>query len=196
MTLEDFLTHVKSTNAIDLATEFLYRDFVHAIPDESIYKSYLELVRANQQSSEHVAIMGSGNWKFSLNPIKNFSAYSQKSDIDVAIICRASFEQVWDELRDYHRNNFYLLPSNKKDQLKRNGQNVYSGFVSPKWIPGKSLAKFNHNINCNNYSNEIVGHRTVNVMYFKSKDEAVDYYVRGFKLAQRKSPSQTIGNKI
>lgn len=186
MTLEEFLALVKSANPSNLAAESLHRNFVHAIPDESMYKSFLDGVRLDYPSSEHIAIMGSGNWKFSLNPKKNFSEFHNKSDIDIVIICRASFEAVWDELRKYHRQNYYLLPCGARAELKRNGENVYSGFISPKWIPGKSIANFICTLNSNKYSNEIVGYRSVNMMYFKNTDEALDYYVRGFLLAQQK----------
>ncbi|MDO8811361.1 MAG: hypothetical protein Q7J38_04955 [Gallionella sp.] len=185
MTLEEFLAFVRSANPIGLATESLHRDFVHAIPDESKYKDFLDKVRVDYPSSEHIAIMGSGNWKFSLNPDKNFSEYHIKSDIDIAIICRASFEKTWDELREYHRKNYYLLPYRQKEMLKRNGENIYSGFISPKWIPEKSTAKFIYTLNKNKYSNDVIGFRNVNMMYFKNKDEALDYYTRGFFLAQK-----------
>lgn len=135
MTLEEFLAHIRSVNALDLASESLHRDFVHAIPDSITYRSFLDEIRSDYPCSKHIAIMGSGNWKFSLNPDKNFSEYHLKSDIDVAIICRVSFEQAWEELRTYHRKNFYLVPKEAKAQLRRNGENVYSGFISPKWIP-------------------------------------------------------------
>lgn len=186
MTLEDFLALIRSANPIDLAAESLHRDFVHAIPDEFMYKSFLDEVRVDYPLSERIAIMGSGNWKFSLNPKKNFSEFHNKSDIDIVIICRASFEQTWEELRKYHRQNFYLLPYESRSELKRNGENIYSGFVSPKWIPGKSIANFICALNSNKYSNEIIGYRSVNMMYFKNSDEALDYYVRGFRLAQQK----------
>lgn len=184
MTLEDFLALVRSANPIDLAAESLHRNFVHAIPDESMYKSFLDEVKVDYPLSEHIAIMGSGNWKFSLNPDKHFTEYHIKSDIDIAIICRASFERAWDELRKYHRQNYYRLRTEGKIQLKRNGENVYSGFVSPKWILGKSSVKFEYALNSNKYSNEIIGYRSVNMMYFKNLDEALDYYRRGFRLAR------------
>lgn len=183
MTLKDFLTHVGSANPIDLAAESLHRNFVHAIPDESLYKSFLDDIKVDYPMSERIAIMGSGNWKFSLNPKKKFCEYHIKSDIDVAIICHASFEQAWEELRKYHRENFYLLQQEGKSKLKRNGENVYSGFVSPKWIPGKSNVRFKYSLNSNKYSNVIIGFRNVNMMYFKNSDEALDYYMRGFRIA-------------
>lgn len=187
MTLEEFLVVVRSGNSIDLAAECLHRDFVHAIPDEVTYKSFLEEVRADYPLSDRVAIMGSGNWQFSLNPDKNFSEYHIRSDIDIAIICRTSFEQAWEELRTYHRKNFYLISWAKKIDLKRHGEDVYSGFISPKWIPGKSSLKLKYLLNANKYSNETVGYRSVNMMYFKNTDEALDYYVRGFLLAKKRN---------
>lgn len=186
MTLEEFLALVRSANPIDLAVESLHRDFVHAVPDEFMYKIFLEQVRVDYPLAERIAIMGSGNWKFSLNPDKKFSEFHNKSDIDIAIICRASFEQVWEELRGYHRQYFYLLPFADKTHLKRKGENVYSGFASPKWIPGRSSTRFTYSLNKNKYSNDIVGYRSVNMMYFKNQDEALDYYVRGFRLAQKR----------
>lgn len=185
MTLKEFLTLVQSGNPIELATECLHRNFVHAIPDEAKYAAFLEKVKVDYPSAERIAIMGSGNWKFSLNPEKNFSAYHSKSDIDIAIICRASFEQTWMELREYHRKHFYFLPYKTKETLKRNGENVYSGFISPKWIPGKSAVKFQYDLNKNKYSDGVIGFRTVNMMYFKNQDEVLDYYIRGFLLAQK-----------
>lgn len=187
MSLEEFLACVRSVNALDLAFECLHRNFVYAIPDETTYRYFLDEVRVDYPLSDRIAIMGSGNWKFSLNPDKNFSEYHAKSDIDIAIICQASFEQTWEELRTYHRKNFYFLSCKEKVQIKRNGENVYSGFVSPKWIPGSGYSsKFKYLINANKYSNKVVGYRGVNMMLFKNLDEALDYYVRGFRLAAQK----------
>lgn len=185
MTLNDFLSLVKAASPIDLSMESLHRDFVHAIPDETGYKAFLDKVRENYPSSEHIAIMGSGNWKFSLNPEKNFSEFSIKSDIDIAIICRESFEETWSELREHHRDSYYLLSFNQRNMLKRHGENVYSGFVSPKWLPEKSKMRFAYSLNSNNYSNEAVGFRKINMMYFKNQDETLDYYKRGFVLAKK-----------
>lgn len=186
MTLEEFSTEIKSANAIELAIKYLHRESVHAIPDVVGYRAFIEEIREDYSSSDHISVVGSGNWKFSLNPYKNFTEYHSKSDVDIAIICRASFEEVWGELRAYHRKNFYLISRSKKEDLKRSGENVYSGFISPKWIPEKSLLKHKYVLNANKYSSELIGFRNVNMMYFKNQDEALDYYKRSFLWAQRK----------
>lgn len=184
MTLEEFTKFIRSTNPKDIVEESLHRNFVHAIPNESKYKTYLANIKADYPQSIHVAIMGSGNWKYSLNPSKNFSEYHIKSDIDVVIICPESYKKAWDELRAYHRKNFYLIPHKQKLMLLKYGENVYSGFISPKWIPEKSKAKREYAFNTNKYSNEEVAYRNVNMLYFKNMDEALDYYIRGFRLVR------------
>jgi hypothetical protein len=144
----------------------------------------LDQVKLDHPKSEGIAIMGSGNWKFSLNPYKNFSEFHKDSDIDIAIVCPTSYENTWGELRDHHRKNYYLLTYTEKKQLRRNGENVYSGFISPKWLPLTSKLRFHHMLKTNIYSNAAIQHRTVNMMYFKNEDEVLDYYIRGFRAAQ------------
>lgn len=169
----------------DIVEEFLYREFVHAIPVKDDYETYLGEVEADYPNAELIAVMGSGNWCFSLNPDKNFRRFSEQSDIDLVIICEKKFHETWEELRKYHRNNYYLLDKYKKSKLKRNGENVYSGFISPRWIFDKaSSVRFDYEIRTNKYSNKIVGYRKVNMMYFKNTTEAIDYYARGFRLAR------------
>lgn len=129
--------------------------------------------------------MGSGNWAYSLNPKKNFSLYSEQSDIDVVVICEKTFNRTWDALRTYHRTNYYLLSTPEKERLRRNGENVYSGFITPKWIPDKKAKlRFEYEVNTNKYSDENVQYREVNMMYFKNINEVIDYYVRGFSRAK------------
>lgn len=184
MVIKDFLNKIKAASPSDLSLEYLHTENIHAIPNMAEYKNFLELVKEDYPQSEHIAIMGSGNWRFSLNPYKMFREYAPESDIDIAIVCADSFKATWEELRSYHRANYSLIPQNQKSQLRRNGENVYSGFVSPKWIPGKSDLKFYYSINTNKYANETIGFRSVSMMYFKNINEAVDYYVRGFILAK------------
>ena len=185
MSAEEFKSIISSVEPETIVMECLYRDYIHAIPSAAAYRSYLDIIVADYPRAEHIAIMGSGNWCFSLNPEKEFRPFCEESDIDIVIVCRDSFEKTWDELRLYHRKNYYLMSSRDREKLKRNGENVYSGFITPKWISNKrSPLRFNFEINANKYSNEYVQYRKVNMMYFKNITETVDYYVRGFRLAR------------
>jgi predicted nucleotidyltransferase len=187
MMLENFLERINRSSPYTLAESYLYDENVEVFKNAIKYKKYIELIKQDYPSALHIAIMGSGNWCYSLNPRKSFTSFHESSDIDVAIICPESFYRVWEDLRSFHRNNYYLIPHHEKDRLRRNGENVYSGFISPKWIPEKNTKSlFEYEVNINTYSNSDVGYRQVNMMYFKNTEEAVDYYVRGFTIAKKK----------
>jgi hypothetical protein len=185
MSIENFKQIITSIEPEDLAEECLYREYVYAIPSGGEYKSYIDAISADYSEAEHIAIMGSGNCGFSLNPKRKFREFCIESDIDVVIVCGDTFHKTWEELRSFHRENYYLLNYRQQSQVKRNGENVYSGFITPKWISNRaSPARFEYEVNTNKYSNDAVGYRDVNMMYFKNTKEAVDYYVRGFRLAK------------
>jgi hypothetical protein len=130
--------------------------------------------------------VGSGNWTFSLNPYKSFRAFHEKSDIDVAVISASLFHSTWEELRRVHRQLWVQLDTDARKSLLRNGENVYGGFVCPQWIPGpKSNHRFEYVKMLNRLSNVSPGRREVKMMYFKNRDEAIDYYQRGFRYAKR-----------
>jgi len=187
MNIEDFKKILVSDNSIDIVKKYLYHDSIHAISDDDEYAGYINCIGSDYIDADHISVMGSANWCFSLHPEKKFRPFNDKSDIDIVIVCLRSFMETWEELRGYHRNNYYLLSQFDRNKLRRNGENVYSGFISPKWIVDKtSKLRFKYEIKTNSYSNKIVGYRKVNMMYFKNTTEAIDYYVRGFRLAKNR----------
>lgn len=185
MSIEDFKKIISIQDPKDTVEECLFRPFTHAIPNKNDYSAYTGLISCDYKQAEHIAIMGSGNWGYSLNPDKILRPFCDNSDIDLVIICYATFIKTWNELRNYHRKNYYLLNEDQRKKIKRNGENVYSGFVSPKWIfDRRSPMRFAYEINSNRYANEYVNYRTVNMMYFKNTEETIDYYARGFRSAK------------
>ncbi|MGN8345260.1 hypothetical protein ACLEJQ_16835 [Pseudomonas sp. SMV71] len=186
MNLDDFKKFIKSQAPKIIAEELILKKSIHAFKSEADYSNYLNIIRQDHQGAYLIAIVGSANWKFSLNPDKNLSEYHIKSDIDVAIICAEHYLQTWDELRLFHRDQYYSLGQDARHSLRRNGENVYSGFVSPKWVPSlKSKLRQRHEKLTNKYSNASVGYRAVNMMYFRNMDETIDYYVRGIRAAKK-----------
>jgi hypothetical protein len=185
MSIDNFKKIISTRDPEDIVKECLFRRFTHVIPKETDYSAYIGLISYDYRHAEHIAIMGSGNWGYSLNPEKKLRPFCDDSDIDVVIICYKTFLETWNELRNYHRKNYYLLNQIQRKTIKRNGENVYSGFISPKWIfDRRSPVRFAYEINSDRYANQHVKYRTVNMMYFKNHEEAVDYYVRGFRLAK------------
>jgi len=186
MELAEFKNFLKSNSDADIAEFYLSQKNIHALLSEEEYDEYKNLIRGDHERAHQVCVVGSANWKFSLNPNKSFRVFGRHSDIDVAVICAESFLQAWDELRRFHREQYYSLDQAARMALRRSGENVYSGFVTPKWIPGlSSPLKRDYMKLTEKYSTASVGYRSVNMMYFRNVAETIDYYVRGIRAAKQ-----------
>lgn len=152
---------------------------------EDQYKNFCEEITCSFEKVESVRIMGSGNYKFSLNPDNIYREFNERSDIDTVIISSHEFQRNWEELRKYNRSKWYTLGKNQKEKLMRNGQNIYSGFVSPLWIPDKSNRLRFKFIRTRNRLSIQFDSREVNMLFFKNYEEVIDYYKRSVMSAKR-----------
>lgn len=185
-TIEEFQTWLINGEPLQLAREFCMRDSVHALPLRAEYERFRRKVAAQLPSAKFIAIVGSGNWRFSLNPEKPFVEYHPKSDIDVAVVSQELYQNTWDEMRKLHRDRWYTLDRTERERLVRYGQNVYAGFACPTWIPQRSHPSlYSFKSMLNRLSGPEVGYREVKIMYFKNQIEMIDYYRRGFEVAKR-----------
>lgn len=186
MELAEFKTFLKSKSYSAIAEELVHKTSIHAFDSEQAYEDYKVPIKADHPRAHLVSIVGSANWKFSLNPKNNFRVFHRESDIDVAIICAESYFETWEELRRIHRDKYYTLGQSEQLSLRRNGENVYSGFASPKWIPTLTSSLLRDHLKLTDkYSNRAVGFKKVNMMYFRNVAETIDYYVRSIRLANR-----------
>lgn len=174
---------------VDTLLEFWFssdaQPFVFAA-NESLER-FLSPIRNDWLHTEELHIGGTSAWRYSLNPSKMFKEFDEDSDIDVVNISDSHFRETWDEIRKRHRATWYLLDSKAKKKFRRMGENVYSGFVSPKWIPhsGNPL-RFSFVSHLETYSKHAPGHRSVNMLFFRNLIEAKDYYRRGIESAKER----------
>jgi hypothetical protein len=186
MTQEEFFGRIRSSPPDILAGEFFCADSAHIFPDQVAYNAFRERISSLISSIESVSVVGSGNWRYSLNPEKGFREFGEHSDVDVAIISSTQFRELWEEMRQSHRKHFYALSYSSKQWLRRNSENVYSGFISPDWIPNRSARRaFEYKQMLNLLSDHAVRFLKVKMMFFKNFEEMVDYYARGFRAARR-----------
>lgn len=184
--LSEFKNALSQGDPGQLARDFVFSKTVHALPDEATYEDFRGKVKAHIPDAEYIFIVGSGNWRYSLNPEKLLAEYHGKSDIDVAVISSKLYYDTWDEMRRIHRDRWYALGQASQSRLVRNGQNIYSGFACPVWIPQPGHPKvYEFKSMLNKLSGPEIGHREVKMMYFKSEIEMIDYYRRGFTVAKR-----------
>lgn len=186
LNLPEFKNMLAQSDPVTLARDFVFAESVHALPDEAAYEAFRRKVKTHLPDAEYISIVGSGNWRYSLNPDKHLSEYHSRSDIDVAVISTSLYHDTWDEMRRIHRNRWYSLDSQSRQRLVRNGQNVYSGFACPTWIPQWGHTKvYQFKSMLNRLSGPEIGHREVKMMYFKDETEMIDYYRRGFTDAKK-----------
>lgn len=186
MTQGEFFNRIRSSAPEILAREFLYSDSAHVFTDHAAYSAFKDRVSALVSPAEFVAVVGSGNWKFSLNPRKGFREFGDHSDVDVAVVSSAKFSELWEEMRRNEKQNYYLLSLDDRESLRRNAVKVYSGFISPNWIPRRRAALiFDYKRMLNSLSDLSVRSLKVKMMFFKNFDETIDYYTRGFRIARK-----------
>lgn len=169
-----------------LTREYVLADTVHALETSERYERYKAAVQIQFPQAEYIAIVGSGNWRFSLNPEKLLNEYHPRSDIDIAVVSEVLFHETWDTMRELHRSRWYLLERDTRERLLRNGQNVYAGFACPTWLPvlGHPL-RYGFKRALGKLSSPEVGYRDVKMYFFRNETEMIDYYRRGFVLARR-----------
>jgi len=183
---EEFISSVRKDPPTKLLAEWLSTSQVVACKTTDDYQQFKEKVAGTFEGVTRVEIVGSGNWGYSLNPKKAFKPFDHASDIDVAVVSPAEFEETWKHLRAYQRSVYYSLSQNDKVSMVGVGNNVYCGFVSPAWAPiGKVPIRLPFQRKCNELSSQLVGYKPVKIMFFKSSTELFDYYKRGI-LAARK----------
>lgn len=166
---------------------FLFRDSIAAFETPALYKLYISEIMQDFPKAELIIIGGSGNWGYSLNPKNMFRKFSDESDIDLIIISEEHFKETWEVIRRYHRDYFYKINQFIRNNLRRHGEDIYSGFVTPKWLPDKTAKHYVDYLEITNkHSNKLVNYRKVNLMYFKNKFELLDYYTRSFLKVRKK----------
>lgn len=186
LTLSQFKLVLARGDPRQLAQEFVFANVVHALPTSAAYDAFRQKVALHLPTSEHISIVGSGNWRYSLNPEKLLAEYHPNSDIDVAVVSSQLYHDTWNEMRSIQRARWYSLDFDSRQRLARRGQNVYSGFACPVWIPQTghpTVYRFKSMLN--KLSGPEIGHREVKMMYFKNNTEMLDYYCRGFIQAKR-----------
>jgi hypothetical protein len=186
MTRDEFFQKIENSKPEALAREFFYSENLRIFKKSEDYIQFRESIGKVITDIDFAAIVGSANWRFSLNPEKNFREFGSHSDVDVAIVSQKRFHSLWEQMRENHRRFYYALSFEDKGRLRRNSENVYAGFISPLWIVRwEPKERYHQKKLLDTLSDATVGFLPVKILYFKNPDEAIDYYSRGFVSARR-----------
>ena len=75
MNQEEFFERIRSSPPDVLAREFLHAESAHIFADQATYKTFRDRIRVLISPIEFVAVVGSGNWRYSLKPKKGFREF-------------------------------------------------------------------------------------------------------------------------
>lgn len=186
MTRDDFINLVKTAPPDDLIRDFLAKSVVPACATAESYAAFRALVRREIGPCEEVYVMGTANWEYSLNPRKNFKPFDASSDVDIAVVSPEYFQRTWEELRKEHRANWYAFSRDAQAELRRSGENVYSGFVCPAWIPVRGNAhRYRFKAMLERLRVGLIDYKPPKMHIYRNIDELVDYCKRGVMAARR-----------
>jgi len=184
--LADLKKDISQKQPNTLVQKWLSNPKSHAFASIAAEEKFYDMIRTDWHHCEKIKIVGSGNWRFSLNPFKNFSEFSVRSDIDVVVISRLHFHETWEELRQVHRTEWLGWDKDQQTEVLETGKNVYAGFITPSWIPKRqNPLRFKYVTTIQKYSCNLVGFRKVSFLFFKDIYETIDYYSRGINSARR-----------
>lgn len=151
------------------------------------YQRFRQSVMDQFPRATNVHVVGTANWKYSLNPNKDFKSFDEASDIDTVIVDPESFSECWDEIRKKDRLTKYTRAPEDERQYNSASNSIYCGFVAPVWVLDRTTPmRYEFRARLNKVSRSAASGREVKGLFFRTDVEVMDYYTRGVMAAKVK----------
>jgi hypothetical protein len=135
---ETFLVLLQERDHIEIIEEYLLAGVPFAFADAEVsYNLLLDTLSAKLAVERgSITMVGSGRIGFSLSPDHFGTPFSERSDLDMAVVDAELFDRAWlDMLR--LGNKYFSLETRVRDWVKTHkANNVYWGFIQPEKLPG------------------------------------------------------------
>ena len=95
--LEEFKSDLSSLTSLQVFRKYILNGESFLLSNDQHYKLREEVCDNFSVEFNDVVLVGSGKLGFSLKPQKRFTAFSDDSDIDIAIVSSELFDKVWEE---------------------------------------------------------------------------------------------------
>jgi hypothetical protein len=142
----------------------------------------IELSKLIEVDASELVIIGSGAFGISLNPNKNFRAFDEKSDIDVAIVSEYFFNTAWRHLRNMGSDIHSLPPAAKQSVHDHVTKYIYWGTVATdKILPYLPFGKKWGRALDRMAKHEVTYGRTIKARIYKDFDSLRAYQVNNLK---------------
>jgi hypothetical protein len=179
---ERFISQIKSETPADFASRNLLDRVPWLFTDRPQYIDWKAALAADLEVDPFmIIIVGSAATGYSLAPHKNFSAFSPRSDIDVAIVSLRHFDEAWRWLRELGPVKLLTKGTVEQEMLNWHRRNlVFDGAIEtnkllpllpfgPKWASGLGQAG----------KREPTEGRAVNARLYRDFESLRQYHIAG-----------------
>lgn len=127
--IELFKHDLVSRSAVDIVRSHILSGECYCLTHERYYDLRDSVSRHFHIHPNEVILVGSAKLGFSTAPGKEFRPFGDSSDLDVAIICPALFDEMWVQLYDYSCSGALW------DRLPLFEDYLFRGWIRPDLLP-------------------------------------------------------------
>jgi hypothetical protein len=155
--------------------------------DHSAWIEWRWTLAAGLGVDDHSILMvGSAAFGISLHPDKDFRAFSDKSDVDLAVLSQRHFDVAWFEMREMRDKKWLSMPTSVKNELRRFAPNyVFAGAIAMDRLIGRLSFGKQWMIALNDMAGQdpTLGRR-IKVRLYRDAEALRAYQLRGFRDAK------------
>lgn len=127
--LEAFKSDVSVLRSSDLINKYYLSGPAFALDDDRHYRLRSDVSKYFTVEFTDVFLVGSAKLGFSIKPSRRFLPFGDKSDLDLVIVSKLLFENIWKEVFTFEKTGGYWP---KMDAFKRYH---FQGWIRPDMLP-------------------------------------------------------------
>jgi len=113
----------------ELVNKYYFSGSAFAFEDEQLYRLRQTVSDFFNIDYNQVFMVGSAKLGFSIKPSRRFKPFYDKSDVDLVIVCKTLFEEIWTDIFSFEKSGGYWP---KMQQFKTYH---FKGWIRPDMLP-------------------------------------------------------------
>ena len=134
--LDEFKSDLNRLDSLQIYYKYILGAGCFLLDKDKEYQLKQEICEKFKVEFTDIVLVGSGKLGFSIKPTRRFQCFNDESDIDVAIVSKELFEQVWQESFMYKKSEADWPSSRKFFKY------LSEGWIRPDKLPPSHYFKF------------------------------------------------------
>lgn len=127
--MENFKKDLTHLNDTEMVNKYYLSGTAYIFDDNHQYRLRQTVADFFSIDYTNVFIVGSAKLGFSIKSARRFKPFSDRSDIDIVLVCTSLFEEIWREVFAFEKNGGFW-PKINKFKLYH-----YQGWIRPDMLP-------------------------------------------------------------